>query len=51
MAFFPEKKLIFSEKIKIRVISPEKLFFMENETNSKKFEIQSAETGENINIR
>ena len=49
---FPGKNYFFSEKIKIRLISPEKLFFSwKTKTNSKKLEIQSAETGENINIR
>ena len=46
MAFFLEK-IIDLEKIKIRVIFPGKIFFMETKTNSTKLEIQSAETGEN----
>ena len=46
MAIFPRKKIFFSEKIKIRVIFLLEFFFSwKTKTNSKKLEIQSADTG------
>ena len=48
MAFFPEKINFFRENKNKSNFSWKIFFFMENED---KLEIQSAETGENINIR